>query len=60
MPPARRRRLPGACWWGEVRAWARLTFTNRFQVVTMRYVLWGTQLQALGAVMVMEEELGES
>jgi hypothetical protein len=25
-----------------------------------RFVLWGTQLQALGAVMAMEEELGES
>jgi hypothetical protein len=30
------------------------------QPAMARFVLWGTQLQALGAVMVMEEELGES
>jgi len=30
------------------------------QPAMARFVLRGTQLQALGAVMVMEEELGES
>jgi hypothetical protein len=30
------------------------------QPAMARFVLWGTQLQALGAVMAMEEELSES
>jgi hypothetical protein len=58
MPPARRLRQPGACWWGE--GSGRLTSAHRFPFITMRYVLWGMQLQALGAVMAMEEELSES